>query len=110
MVASLGNHVGFEEAAFPEDVVFLESFDDDGEYSFGDSLAGFDGVVSVAEDFGLDDGHKTVSLANGPVSGKTPSVFLNRLVSGTSVGRNSQNSSPFCKSAADRVELFSHSV
>lgn len=67
-----GDHVGLEEAALEEDVVVVEGLEDGGEHAFSDLLADLDGVVSVLEDLGFDDGNEAVLLADGSVTSETP--------------------------------------
>jgi hypothetical protein len=105
----LGDHVGLEEAAFEEDVLVLEGLEDEREDSFGDLLADLDGVGSVAEDFGLNDGDESVILADGGVSGEAPGVLLDGQVGWAAGGFvDLEDSSPLGESAAEVVELLAH--
>ena len=68
-------------------------------------MAGFDVVGTVVEDFGLNNGDQTVSLADSSVSGKTPSVFLDSLLTWAALV-DLEDSSPLGESAADVVEFL----
>lgn len=102
-----GDHVGLKKDTFEEDVVVVECLEDSSVDLLEDSQAGVDVVVTIAEDFGFNNGDKTVVLADRGVSSKTPSVFLDGEVTGATIGRDLKDSSPLGESATDLVEFSS---
>jgi hypothetical protein len=105
----LGDHVWLKEASFKEDVLVLKCLETKAQNSFSDSLADFNRVSSVAEDFRFNNWDKTIVLADGSVSSESPCVFLDGAVSWASSGFvNLEDGSPFSESAAHVVELLAH--
>lgn len=100
-----GNHVGLQEGTFKINVVVAQGLIDSSEDSFSDLLAGGYVVGTVVEDFGLNNGDQTVSLADSSVSGKAPSVFLDSLFTWAAFV-DLEDSSPLSESAADVVEFL----
>lgn len=103
-----GDHVGLQQASLEEDVLLLESSENGRENLLGDFLAGFNGVVSVVEDFWLNDWDKSVLLADGGVSGQSPGVLLDSEISWSTISSNLENGSPLGESASEIVVLLAH--
>ena len=61
-------------------------------------------MISVLENLGLDDRHKSVLLADGSVSGEVVGIFSDSDIAGHSVA-NLEDSSPLGKSASHLVVL-----
>lgn len=101
------HHIGLKQAAFEEDVVFVERLHDGGQHSFSDLLANFDRVVSVGKDLGLDDGNEAVVLADCGVARQAPSILLDGLLAGEPVA-NLEHGTPLSEAAAKGVVLSSH--
>jgi len=74
-----------------------------GEDLLGDTGTLVDVVVAVGEDLGLDDGHKTVILADGSVAGEGVGGLANGELRGASIS-NLEDGSPLGKAAALGVE------
>ena len=104
------DHVRFQETSFPEDVVIRESLNDNSEDSFSDLLADFNGMLTIDEDFRLNNGDKSVSLADSSISSQTPSILLDGLFRRASISRDLQDSSPFSKTATNSVEFLGHCI
>ena len=64
------DHVRLEEGTLDDEILVEHGLHDSAEDELGDACALFDGVASVSEDLRLDDGHKTVVLADGTIAGK----------------------------------------
>lgn len=69
------DHVWLQEGSFKVDVMVAESLVDGGEDALGDFLANFDGVITVDEDFGLDNGDESFRLADRSVSSEDIGVL-----------------------------------
>lgn len=67
---TLSDHVGLKEGSLDDEVVVEHGLHHGGEDVLRDAGALLDGVVTVGEDLGLDDGHETVVLADGTVAGE----------------------------------------
>lgn len=65
-----GHHVGLEQETLEEESLFMEGLDNLSEDSLGDISANFNAVITVSEDFWLNNWHKSIFLADGSVSGK----------------------------------------
>lgn len=110
MFASRSDHIRFQQHSFEEDFIISQSLEHSLVDSFGDLLADFNGMVSIGEDFGFDDGDESIGLADGSVSGEAPSVFLDGLLAGAAVGVDLQGGSPFGESASHGVVFFASFV
>lgn len=105
MLLAGSDHVGFQKAALPEDVVFLKSLDAGGQNALSDLLASFDGVVAVSQNFRLHDRHQTVFLTDFSITRQTPSIFENGLLRRQRVA-DLQNRAPLSETTPDRVVLL----
>ena len=64
------DHVRFEKGTFNNEILVKHGLHHCAEDKLGDACALFDRVGSVSEDLRLDDGHKTVVLADGTIAGE----------------------------------------
>mmetsp|Transcript_25348 Transcript_25348/g.50499 ORF Transcript_25348/g.50499 Transcript_25348/m.50499 type:complete len:298 (-) Transcript_25348:47-940(-) len=102
---TLGHHVGFEHAALDAEALIEHRLHNCGEDTFGDSSTGLDRVVAVLKDFGLDDGHEAVVLADGAVAGKGPGGLLDGELRGHAIA-DFQDGTPLGEAAALLVECL----
>lgn len=109
MFAALSNHVWFKEASFQENVVIIKGFEDGSQNLFSNSLADFDAVITITEDFGFNNGNNSVILADSGISGKSPSIFLDRKVGWASI-TNFEYGSPFGESNTLGVVFLAHGI
>jgi hypothetical protein len=70
-------------------------------------LAYFNGVISICKNFGFNDGHESIFLADGCISGESPCVFLDGLLGWETIS-DLQHCSPLGESAAETIKLGSH--
>lgn len=64
-------------------------------------------MITVSEDFRLDDGNQTVSLADSCVPGESPSILLDGLFGRASIC-NFKDGSPLGKPASESVVVSGH--
>ena len=67
-VVTAGDHVGFQESSLQVDVMVAEGFVDSSQNFFGDFLAPLNGMVAVGQNFGFNDWHNSVHLADRSIS------------------------------------------
>jgi hypothetical protein len=101
----LGDHVRLEEDSLEEYIVLLERLDDLGKNSLGDLSTNLDGVVAVSKDLRLDNGSKTVLLADHSVSSKGVSGLKYRELRGATTS-NLEHGAPLGESGSSFVVLL----
>jgi len=69
-------HVGFQQAAFPEDIIVGQSLHASSQNSFGNLLANFDSVSSISQNFWFHNRYQPIFLANHCISRQSPGGFL----------------------------------
>ena len=77
------NHVTFENAGAKVDVVFGEFLEENIEDVASDFCGLIDGIITIIDDFGLDDGDDIVGLAGFGIFCEDCAVFLNGVVGGS---------------------------
>ena len=89
------DHVGLQQSTLQQQVVVGDGLVGSGQHLLGDLDAGLEGVGTVRQDLGFDDGDQTVVLADGTITGQTGGVLLDGDVGGKAISlRDLQNSSP----------------
>lgn len=71
------DHVGLEKYTLKEDIIVAEGLEDGCVHLFADFLAFVNGVVSVGENFRLNDRHEATLLANGCITSQSSGILLN---------------------------------
>jgi len=103
-LSSRGHHVGFQHESFNKKFLIEQGLHDSGENTLRDLSANLNRVGSVLEDLGLDDGHETILLADGAISGEGVGSLLNGDFRWAAVS-DLKDGSPLGKSAAHFVIL-----
>lgn len=93
-------HGGLEQGAFQEDPVVVEGLVDGPQHLLLHLGRPLDGVVTVHEDLGLDDGHQSRLLHGARVAGKAPGVLLDGQGRGAAVRGDLQHGSPLGEAGA----------
>jgi len=105
-----GDHVGLEQSSLQQDLVVMQSLDDDRQDSLGGLNAVLERVLSVHQDLGLNDGNESVLLADGSISSQTVGILQHGKRSGAALlGINLEHGSPLGKSSSGFVELLASS-
>lgn len=103
MCGTSSDHVGLEEGALDDQVLVKHRLHDSAEDELRDASTLVDRVITVGKDLGLDDGHKTVLLADGAIAGKSVSGLTDGSHGWAAIS-NLENSSPLSEAAALGVE------
>lgn len=106
---SRSDHVGLEEGSFNDKLVVKHSLHDNCKDVFRDFSTSVDIVSTINQNFWLDDGHKSVVLADTTITGESMCSLVNRELRGATIRSNLKNSSPLGKSASLFVEGFASS-
>jgi len=85
--------------------VIEKSFHDGSKDAFGNFSANLDAVVTILKNFGFDDWHETVVLANGAISSKWVCCLCDSKI-GRKTSADLNNSAPFGKTTSFFIESF----
>lgn len=99
------DHVWFEEDTLEEDVLVIKSLEGGGEDLLGDALGSFDAVVTIWEDFWLNNWADTVLLADGGIASEGPGDFTDGELT-WEVSGDFDDVSPFGETEAQGIVLF----
>lgn len=105
---SWGNHVWLKKETLDEEVLLEKLLHDGRENSLGNISANLDGVITILEDFWLDNWSKSILLADRSVPGKGVSGLSNSSLRWAAFAVDLEDGSPFSESASQFV-IFSAS-